>query len=209
MEGEKIRQLNFAIGEALPAMRDVASENPNAQVLVRAVTFSSGAQWHVSMPTPVADFQWSDVRAGGVTDMGRALTLVADQLRVPPMSERALPPVLVLVSDGQATDDFGRGLQALLAQRWGAKAVRLAIAIGRDADLDMLSRFIGSSEIRPLVASNSPTLVSYIRWASTAVLQAASAPASHSGSGGPGPAPLFMPVPAPVPAPDHTLTAIW
>ena len=54
MSGQKIEQLNFAISEAIPHMRDVANENPNAEVLVRAVKFSDGAQWHVATPTPVA-----------------------------------------------------------------------------------------------------------------------------------------------------------
>ena len=30
MEGKKIESLNFGIREAIPAMRDVADENPNA-----------------------------------------------------------------------------------------------------------------------------------------------------------------------------------
>lgn len=179
MGGDKIQQLNFAIREALPAMRDTADENPNAQVLVRAVTFSTGARWHVSSPTPVANFTWTDVRADGVTDMGKALSMVAEQLKIPPMSDRALPPVLVLVSDGQPTDDFSGGLKALMDQPWGKRAVRLAITVGRDADLDVLNRFIGSSELKPLQANNAPALVSFIRWASTAVLKAASSPASR------------------------------
>ena len=54
------------------------------------------------------------------------------------MSDRALPPVLVLISDGQPTDDFGKGLEDLLGQPWGKKAVRVAIAIGDDADLEVL-----------------------------------------------------------------------
>ena len=33
----KIQQLNHAISEALPHMRRVAGENPNAEVLVRAI----------------------------------------------------------------------------------------------------------------------------------------------------------------------------
>jgi uncharacterized protein YegL len=178
MGGDKIQQLNFAIREALPSMQDTADENPNAQVLVRAVTFATGARWHVGTPTPVANFTWSDISADGVTDLGKALSMVAEQLKIPPMTDRALPPVLVLVSDGQPTDDFAIGLKALMDQPWGKRAVRLAIAIGRDADLDVLNRFIGSQELKPLVASNAPTLVSYIRWASTAVLKAASSPTS-------------------------------
>ena len=87
-------------------MRKVADENPNANILVRAVKFSDGAQWHVAQPTPIENFRWMDLSADGVTDLGKALKLVADQLRCPPMEERALPPVLVLMSDGQPTDDF-------------------------------------------------------------------------------------------------------
>jgi uncharacterized protein YegL len=87
----KIQSLNTAIKEALPNMQAVADENPNAQVLVRAIKFSDSAQWHVSQPTDIADFKWEDLEAGGVTSMGKALGMVAEQLKMPPMSDRALP----------------------------------------------------------------------------------------------------------------------
>src|SRR5712691_583519 len=220
MDGDKIRQLNFAIREALPAMRDTADENPNAQVLMRVVTFSTGARWHVGTPTQVDNFSWTDVAADGVTDMGKALSMVADQLKIPPMSDRALPPVLVLVSDGQPTDDFSTGLKALMDQPWGKRSVRLAIAVGRDADLDVLSRFIGMSELKPLQANNAPALVSFIRWASTAVLKAVSSPASSSptvyaGAGvgaGPGATVALPPAPTAAPgtaAPGTAASDVW
>jgi uncharacterized protein YegL len=176
----KIQALNNAVREAVPHMQQVADENPNAQVLVRAVRFASGAQWHLAQAAQVADFKWTDLSAGGTTDMGKALSLVAAELKIPPMTDRALPPVLVLISDGQPTDDFGKGLDALLAEPWGKKAVRIAIAIGDDADLDVLRRFIAHPEIEPLQASNPEALVRHIRWVSTAVLQAASSPASQT-----------------------------
>src|SRR5690349_12298197 len=81
MAGTKIQALNNAIKEAIPHMQSVADDNPNAQVLVRAVRFSSGADWHILQPVPIADFKWADLSAGGVTDMGRALGLVAEQLK--------------------------------------------------------------------------------------------------------------------------------
>lgn len=180
MAGEKIKTLNFGIQEALPEMRRVADDNPFAEVLVRAVKFSSGAQWHVGQPTKVQDFKWPDLQANGVTDLGRAFRLVADQLKMPPMTDRALPPVLVLFSDGQPTDDYKSSLKALMDEPWGKKAVRLSIAVGDDADLAVLQEFIGHSELQPLVAKNAPQLVDYIKWASTAVLQAASAPPSQA-----------------------------
>src|ERR1044071_4595299 len=155
----KIQSLNTAIKEAIPNMQSVADENPNAQVLVRAIRFSSGAQWHVSQPTEIADFRWDGLTAEGVTDMGKALTMVAEQLRIPPMTERALPPVLVLISDGQPTDDYAGGLKALMEQPWGRKAVRIAIAIGEDADTEVLQKFIGNPEPKPLQAKTPQTPV--------------------------------------------------
>lgn len=179
MEGNKIQGLNHAIREAIPAMQSVAADNVNAEVLVRAVKFSNGAKWHVSEATPVEDFKWQDLHVDGMTDMGAAFRLVADQLKMPPMTERGLPPVLVLISDGQPTDDFESGLKELMALPWGKKAVRIGIAIGEDADMEVLQQFIGNKELQPLHAHNAEQLVNYIRWVSTAVLQAASAPPSQ------------------------------
>jgi len=206
MAGDKIQSLNFAIKEAIPPMQDSASENPEAQVLVRAVTFSSGARWHVPKATPVADFKWTDVKAGGLTDMGKALTLVAEQLRIPPMTERALPPVLLMISDGQPTDDFGSGLKLLMAEPWAQKAVRLAIAVGHDADHNVLSKFIGQSELQPLQANNAAALVNHIRWASTAVVKAASSPASQPAGGAVGG--NNVPIPA-APGPQPSGSDVW
>lgn len=175
----KIQALNNAIREAIPHMQQVAAENPNAQVLVRAIAFADGARWHLAQPVAVADFRWADLKAGGVTDMGHALKLVAEQLTPESMPSRALPPVLVLISDGQPTDNFDAGLRNLMDQPWGKKAVRIAIAIGDDADHAVLQKFIGHPEFKPLQANNADTLVRYIRWASTEVLKSASAPASQ------------------------------
>lgn len=206
MDGGKIRSLNHAIREAIPHMREVAHGNPNAEVLVRAIKFSAGAQWHVSQPTNVDAFEWTDLAVSGMTDMGRALVLVTDALKTPPMPERALPPVLVLISDGQPTDDFEGGLRALMAEPWGKKAVRLAIAIGEDADTTVLQRFIGHPELQPLQANNADDLVNFIRWASTAVLQAASAPASQTNASPTGP---NVPLPPPPQAALVDPNEVW
>ena len=179
MEGKKIESLNFGIREAIPEMRLVADENPNAQILVRAIRFADGAKWHVETPTVIHDFKWADLTTTGLTDMGKALELAAEALHVKNMPERGLPPVLVLLSDGQPTDDFARGLKTLMDQPWGAKAVRIAIAVGDDADLDVLQKFIGNTEVKPLQAGNAKDLAHMIKWASTVPLKAASNPNSQ------------------------------
>jgi uncharacterized protein YegL len=205
MAGDKIQALNNAIRESIPHMQREAGENPYANVLIRAVTFSNGARWVNLDPIPVDKFVWTDVVADGVTDMGKALELVADQLKIPPMEERALPPVLVLISDGVPTDNFSEGLQKLMDLPWGKKAVKISIAIGADADLSVLQKFIGNNEIKPLEANNVESLVSYIKWASTAVLKAASSPPSQVQSQGN----LSTNVPIPTAPPVESSTTVW
>ena len=57
------------------------------------------------------------------------------------MSERALPPVIVLVSDGQPTDDYKTALAELMEEPWAVKAVEIAIGIGRASNKRILKEF--------------------------------------------------------------------
>lgn len=198
-QGGKIQALNHAVREALPHMRKVADDNPNASVLVRAITFATGARWHVATPTPVESFEWTDLTADGNTDFGKALRLLTDELDNLATSHRLLPPVLVLISDGFATDRPELPLKNLLGHSLGSKAVRVAIAIGDDADTDMLQEFIGDPGVKPLKANNPETLVSYIKWASTAVLQSASSPVSQPTVSAGRPPTANTPIPKPPP----------
>jgi len=177
----KILSLNNAIRQSIPFMQTVADENPNAQLLVGAMSFSTGAVWHIPL-TPIAVFKWIDLFAKGNTDMGCALSLMAEELKMPPMSDRALPPVLVLISDGRPTDNFNRGLKSLLHVPWGKKAVKLSIAIGEDAKIDILQKFIDHVEIKPFQANNPEALVKYIRWISTIIVKSVSSPGSQQNS---------------------------
>ena len=141
--------------------------------------FGTGSRWMTPNPIKVDQFTWTDVTISGITDMGAAMKMMARELSVDNMPDRGLPPVIVLVSDGQPTDDFKSGLQELFAQPWGKRAVRMAIGIGDDADLDVLRQFIAHPEIEPLTAHNSGDLVQYIKYMSTVVLKSASSPASQ------------------------------
>jgi uncharacterized protein YegL len=167
----KMASVNYAIRSVIPEMRQAADDNPNVQFLMRVISFSNGAQWHIKDPMPLAEFTWSDLMAKerAVTDLGLALSLVTEEIASPPMPARALPPVLVLLTDGQATDDFYGGLGALLNEQGGQKAVRIAIAIGADADIAGLEKFC-SEGTKPLRAHNATDIVQYIKWVSTVLV---------------------------------------
>ncbi|GKS61418.1 MAG: tellurium resistance protein [Candidatus Nitrosocosmicus sp.] len=174
----KIQSLNYAIREAIPHMQREAESNFQANLLVSALKFSTGAHWIIP-PTDVNSFKWIDVEAKGHTDLGQALVLLSEILHIPPMTNRGLPPVLVLLSDGQPTDNFEDGLNKLLQEPWGKKAIRISIAIGEDANMKVLQQFIGSDERSPLLARNPEALSNYIRWVSTVVQSASARPRSQ------------------------------
>lgn len=74
--------------------------------------------------------------------------------------------MIVLLTDGYPTDDWKRPLEKLLKMPWGKKAVKVAIAIGKDAERSVLEAFTGNPEA-VLDAGNPEVLTHFIKWAST------------------------------------------
>ncbi len=183
-------------------MKQVAEDNPFAEMLIRAISFESGARWHHESPTPIESFRWTDLPTGGVTDMGAAFKLLAQELDVEKMGTRGFPPVLILLSDGMPTDDYQSGLRELMQHRWAKKAVRVAIAIGQDADKEALKEFVANPELPVLEANNASTLAKYIRWVSCEVSKAASAPPSKTNDDDDGGTPKKSILPPPPPPSD-------
>ena len=196
----KMEVVNTAIEECIPEMASAADNNPNAQLLIRALQFSSGASWLTAKPVPVEDYSWNPLEANGVTEMGKAFELLAAQLSIPPMPTRALPPVIVLLSDGQPTDSYKDGLNKLKALPWFKKAVKIAISIGSDADDDVLEDFTGNKEL--ILQANNAAMVS----APASKPMNADAVSTPAGSGDPfapvnGGAPLVIDM-SNIPSPD-------
>jgi uncharacterized protein YegL len=180
MTGERIASLNYAVRAAIPAMQEAAADNPEIDVLVRVLRFSDTVDWPVAAPLPVSSFVWNDMTAGGETNMGAAMRALATAMTAQSMPGRQLPPVVVLMSDGLPTDDVEEGLAAFLAAEFGAKAVRIAIAIGSDADLGLLQQFIAQPTVKPLQANSAAALVNRIKWAASVPVKSVSSPVGAS-----------------------------
>ena len=110
------------------------------------------------------------------TDMGMAVRLLSKTLTMPPMPERALPPVNVLISDGKPTDDFSLAMDELLSLPWGKKSIRMSIGIGKDADVQTLKKFNSKENPDPFIVYNPKDLIKIIRWVSTVALRTSSKP---------------------------------
>lgn len=203
----KIQALNNAIHECIPAVREANRSNPFADMMVRAIRFSTGAQWHIPTPTQVDTFVWPDLSASGVTDLGAAIRLLGAELTPDKMGRRALPPVIVLLSDGVPTDEWEVALEAFNRTGWGrpGRTVRIGIAIGRDADKEVLAQFTGNPET-VFEADNAQRLADLIKWASVTLSRYASSGASQieplPGTADGAPSMPIPPPPVPVEADD-------
>jgi uncharacterized protein YegL len=147
MEGTKIGTVNTAIREVLPELQDIGGSDVDLKIA--CLKFSSGCEWMHPSPVPVENFQWNNLAANGVTDMGAAFKELVSKmskdkfLNAPSAS---VAPAIFLMSDGEPTDDYESGLAALQQNNWYKYAIKAAVAIGEDANIDVLKKFTGNSE---------------------------------------------------------------
>ncbi|MDL2244468.1 VWA domain-containing protein [Parabacteroides sp. OttesenSCG-928-J18] len=149
MAGNKIGAVNDAIVNVLPMLEHISSSNPDAEIKVAALEFSNGTKWFYNEPKLVDDFKWIDVKAGGLTSLGEACIELNSKLSRSGYMKSAsgsYAPIILLLSGSSSTDNFDNKLQTLQENKWFKHAFRIAIAIGDDVDLNVLSRFTGNSE---------------------------------------------------------------
>lgn len=151
MAGERIAAVNEAMHECHDMLLEKAGESPDAEIKIGALKFASGAQWVIKGGlVSLEDFYWNDISAGGVTDLGAALRELESKLSRKSflVSETGFcVPVIIFMSDGGPTDDWQKELKKANANnKWFQRARKIAIAIGDDADKEVLKELVGNME---------------------------------------------------------------
>jgi uncharacterized protein YegL len=165
----KISSLNQALAEMVRtfAHLDAAS----AEVHVAIITF--GGSTGVAQPLqPASRIQLQSMTAHGGTPLGAALDLAANLLEDrDAIPSRAYRPTVILVSDGQPTDQWTGPLARFAEGTRPGKAERMALAIGADADVEMLKQFLGGSERQVFHASDAARIHSFFKFVTNSVSQ--------------------------------------
>jgi len=173
MSGDKIGAVNEAIREVLPEINDISSENADAQIKIAVLDFSSGAHWIYDKPVEADQFVWNNLEVGGLTDMGVAFKMLNEKLsRTEFMSDitGSYAPAIFMMSDGAPTDDYKKELEELRKNKWFKVGIKVAVAIGDDANTDILKEFTGNEEC--VVKVRTPeSLRKMIRFASVTASQ--------------------------------------
>jgi len=186
MDGSKIGAVNVAIENVIPEIREVSDENADAQIKIAALEFSSGTRWITpGGPIDAEQFRWNYLDAAGTTDLGSACKALNEKLSTKAFMQEAtgsFAPAIFLLSDGDPTDDWQGALTALKQNNWFKAAVKVAIAIGDDANKDVLKEFTGTMEA-VLETHNTAMLKKMIRFVSVRASQVASKSSNVDASG--------------------------
>ena len=91
-------------------------------------------------------------------------------------------PAIFLLSDGEPTDDYQHELKNLKENNWFKKAIKVAVAIGEDANKDVLAEFTGNKEA--VITVHTPeALTKMIRFVSVTASQIGSKSSAVGKSG--------------------------
>lgn len=141
----KIEALNIALKDFIKSVKD--EDNNKVEIQVALFSFGGDSATCDIPLTPVSQIDTPDYQAFGNTPMGSAFkllkSLIEDKTQIP---SRSYKPTIVLLTDGIPTDNYLSPMNALINDGRSSKAFRIAMAIGDDADHNMLSKFVSTPE---------------------------------------------------------------
>ena len=141
----KIDALNIALKDFINSIKD--EDSNKAEIQVALLSFGGENATYDIHLAPINGVNIKTYNAEGRTPMGEAFSmvknLIEDKEIIP---SRSYKPTIVLLTDGVPTDDFLSPMNELINDGRSSKAFRIAMAIGDDADHNMLSKFVSSPE---------------------------------------------------------------
>lgn len=163
---DKIDVLNTSVKEMIEALTDV--DAGHGYITITIITFGGDAAELITDNAPVASIEFPPLKANGRTPLGSGLRIAREVIEQFP--SRSFLPTVALVSDGIPTDPtWEPELDQLLTSKRGKKASRFALAIGADADHDLLARFSGG-EVHE--ASEAAEIRKFLQFVTMTITQA-------------------------------------
>ena len=146
---DNIGTLNRAVREMLKDFQKAASSE--ASITVAIITFGKSTGIYQQL-TDASDINVDGINmtAYGMTPMGEAISiakaLIEDKEQIP---SRAYRPTVVLVSDGEPTDDWKQALDSFMNEGRSSKCYRMAMGIGTGSTgpaYEVLKQFVSNEE---------------------------------------------------------------
>jgi len=166
MTGEPIESLKNGVQVLISTLRQDPYALETAYLSV--ITFSTTAQQLVPL-TELSTFQMPDLQAAGTTSLGEALNLLAQRVEVEVARTTAdqkgdWKPLVFIMTDGEPTDDWQKGLNEYRKRKFG---MVIACAAGRAANANVLKQV--TDTVVQLDTADSSTIKAFFKWVSASI----------------------------------------
>ena len=168
-ENGKIDALNIALKDFIDSIKE--EDSNKAEIHIGLYSFG-GDNATCDMPlTSSNQVSAPAYQAQGKTPMGGVFTLlkelIEDKSLIP---SRSYKPTIVLLTDGLPTDEWQKPMTELINEGRSSKAFRIAMAIGDDADKNMLSKFVSTPDYL-VTGENARDIRKFFRFVTMSVTQ--------------------------------------
>lgn len=166
MSGEPIEAVKNGVQVLVSTLR----QDPYAleTAFLSVITFDSQARQLVPL-TELSMFQMPDIQATGTTSLGDALSLLASKVnsevaRTTAEVKGDWKPLVFLMTDGEPTDSWQKGLADFQKQKFG---IVVACAAGQGANTSILKQV--TDVVVQLDTADSSTIKAFFKWVSASV----------------------------------------
>lgn len=166
MSGEPIEAVKNGVQVLVSTLR----QDPYAleTACLSVITFDSSAQQLVPL-TELGSFQQPNIKATGTTALGDALKLLGQRIDAEVIKSTSdvkgdWKPLVFLMTDGNPTDDWQKGLNDFKKVKAG---MVVACAAGPNADVSILKQI--TEVVVQLDTADSATIKAFFKWVSASV----------------------------------------
>ena len=166
MSGEPITAVQNGVQMVVSALMNDPQALETACLSV--ITFGTNVDQIVPL-TELGQFNPPQLRAGGLTSLGGALSYVAqcaerEVVKNTPETKGDWKPMVFIMTDGVATDSVDKGLEDFRKRKWG---VVVACAAGSGADTKELQKI--TEAVVGLDTTDSASIAAFFKWVSASV----------------------------------------
>jgi len=167
----KIDSLNQAVSEMIDDFKQMSGE---MDFVVSVITFGGKEKVKCLYDPPyknVKEVKWAELKADLNTPMGAALKMAKDLIDDKDTTKGSwYIPVVILVSDGQPNDKWEKPMDAFITEGRSSKSQRFALAIGQDADKNVLKLFLKGTS-NPLFCTHDDfkSIKKFFKWVTMSV----------------------------------------
>lgn len=146
MHGLKIDSIDSMMKTAVDKLKKLKKDN-NINIKINVMQYSNTANWLFPGIVDIDDFNWTNLSAIGVTNLGEAYKELNNIFNSKFIEDyKEYKAIIILFSDGYPTDDFKKKKADLIDNNIFQRALKIAVAIGDDVDLDALNDFTNSDD---------------------------------------------------------------